>query len=128
MPEDTVPHPQALPNYQHAVILREKLEKYCLNPNHESRPYGSSAGKHKARVFKAALGFEQTHWELLKQRILEAIPYCEAVLGNEDEYGKRYNAPVPITGPKGRPEIVLTAWIVKQGTDYPFQCARCMGA
>jgi hypothetical protein len=129
MPEDQVPHPHALPNYQNAVILREKLEKYCLDPRHESRAYGKSSGKDKARVFKAALGFGQTDWELLKQRILEALPYYEAILGDEDEYGTRYNVRVQISGPNGNTEVVLTAWIVRPGTDYPFlTTAWCMGA
>ena len=59
-----------------------------------SQPYGKSSGKDKARVFKASLGFEQADWELLKQRILEALPYFEATLRNEDEYGKRYKCRV----------------------------------
>ncbi|MGI8653845.1 MAG: DUF6883 domain-containing protein [Pyrinomonadaceae bacterium] len=48
-------HPNALPNYQSAVIPREKLEKYALNPKHVSRLYGSSSGQDKAQVFKRAL-------------------------------------------------------------------------
>ena len=99
---------------------REKLERYCLDPQHVSRPYGKSSGKDKARVFKAALGFEQADWELLKERILEALPYFEATLRNEDEYGKRYNVELPITGPNGKTVTVLTAWIFRPGTDYPF--------
>lgn len=114
------PHQYALPNYQKAVIPREKLERYCLDPQHVSRPQGKSSGKDKARVFKAALGFEQANWELLKQRILEGLPYCEATLRNEDEYGKRYNVELPITGLNGNTVPVLTAWIVRPGTDFPF--------
>ena len=52
-------HPNALPNYQRAVILREKLEGYSLNPEHP-------VGKHKAIVFKSALGYEQANWQLLQ--------------------------------------------------------------
>ncbi len=127
MAQDLTPHQYALPNYQNAVIPREKLERYCLDPQHVSRPHGKSSGKDKARVFKAALGFEQADWELLKQRILEALPYCEATLRNEDEYGKRYNVELPITGPNGHTVTVLTAWIVRPGTDYPsFVTALCL--
>jgi hypothetical protein len=54
-------HPQALPNYQAAVVPRAKLEEYVLNPAHD-------LGRHKAIVFKSALGFEQRDWELLRQR------------------------------------------------------------
>lgn|SRR5437660_8039122 len=127
MPEDRTPHPHALPNHQSALITREKLENYCLNPQHVSRAYGKSSGKDKARVFKAALGFDQTNWELLRQRILEALPYHEAVFRNEDEHGKRYNSELPITGPNGNTEVVLTGWIIRPETDYPFlTTAWCM--
>jgi hypothetical protein len=128
MAEDRVPHPNALPNYQSAVILQEKLEKYCLDPQHVSRTYGKSSGKHKARVFKAMLGFEKADWELLKDRILESVPFFEAKIGAEDQYGQRYNVHVQITGPNGKTGVVLTAWIVRPGTDYPFlTSARCVG-
>jgi len=116
-----------LPNYSYAVIAREKLEKYCLDPGHVSRPFGKSAGKDKARVFKALLGFEQSHWELLKDRILQALPYHEAIVHEEDEYGKRYTVQVEITGPNGRTAVVLTGWIIRVGTDYPsLTTARCI--
>lgn len=38
-----------LPNAKEAVVEIGKLRDYCLNPN-------SVAGKHKSRVFAAALG------------------------------------------------------------------------
>src|SRR5436309_8497070 len=128
MNQDRTPNRHSLPNYQNAIILREKLERYCLDPRHVSRPYGKSSGKDKARVFKAALGFEQADWELLKQRILKGLPYYEAILRNEDEYGKRYNVELPITGPNGNTVTVLTAWIIKTGKEYQsFVTAHCIG-
>ncbi len=113
------PHPNALPNYQRAVIPSAKLEKYALNPKHVSRAWGKSSGKDKALVFQSALGFNQSNWELLQQRILEVLPYHEAVLGEEDEYGKRYTVSSPITGPNLNTANVLTGWIIKPETDYP---------
>jgi len=128
MPEDRNPNEHALPNYQNAVIPREKVERYCLDPKHESHVYGKSSGKDKARVFKAVLGFEQADWELLKHRILEALPYYEAILGDEDEHGKRYTVRVTITGSNGNTDVVLTAWIMRPGTDFPaLTTAWCMG-
>lgn len=112
-------HPKALPNYQNAVIPPGKLEQYALNPRHESRVYGKSSGKDKARVFKAALGFDETNSELLQQRILEELPYYEAIVGDEDEYGKRYNVTILVLGPSGNTANVLTAWIIRPGTDFP---------
>jgi len=128
MAENRTPHEKALPNYENAVIPRDKLERYCLDSAHEPKAFGKSSGKDKARVFKAALGFVKADWELLKNRILEDLPYEEATVGHEDEHGKRYNVNVPITGPNGHTVTVLTAWIIRPNTDYPFLVtALCLG-
>ena len=126
MAENRIPHERALPNYENAVVLRDKLERYCLDSAHVSKTFGSS-GKDKARVFKARLGFGKGDWELLKNRILEELPYEEATSRDEDEHGKRYTVAVTITGPNGNTSAVLTAWIVRSGTDFPsLISARCM--
>ena len=113
-------HPHALPNYQNAEIAPEKLEGYALNPNHEAaRPEGSS-GKDKARVFKAALGFDQSNWEVLKQRILDELPYCEAVFEAERKnWGQAYRVDMQILGVNGSTKNVRTAWIIRHGKDDP---------
>lgn len=120
MAEIRTPHERALPGHEKAVIPREKLERYCLDSAHEPKAFGKGSGKDKARVFKAALGFVKSDWELLKNRILEELPYREALIRQEDEYGKRYNVNVLITGPNGHTATVLTAWIIRPNTDYPF--------
>lgn len=74
-------HPKALPNYERAVILENKLLRYSLDPTHPR-------GMHKAIVFKSALGFEESNWRILKQTILEELPYNEAVATREDSWGK----------------------------------------
>jgi hypothetical protein len=105
-------HPNALPNYQNAVLPREKLEKYVLDPT-------NSVGKHKAVVFESALGFVQSNWDLLAKAMLDNLPYYEAVLGRQDGYGQRYNVTMPITGPNGKTADVLTAWIIDTGEVDP---------
>ncbi|HYJ86815.1 MAG TPA: hypothetical protein VEW46_12210 [Pyrinomonadaceae bacterium] len=120
MAEIRIPHERALPNYENAVVPREKLERYCRDPDHLSKAFGKSSGKDKARVFRAALGLVKEDWELLKSGILQELPYHEAVTGDEDEYGKRYNVNIPITGPNGHTVIVFTSWIIRPKTDYPF--------
>jgi ribosomal protein L16/L10AE len=54
-----------LPNSHKAVVKIEKLRDYSLNPNHP-------VGKHKARVFQAALGTTLTEAEWLREHALEA--------------------------------------------------------
>ena len=121
------PHPNALPNYERAVIPSDKLTKYALNPTHSTQVWGKSSGKDKARVFKSALGFDLTNWEVLREQILKELPYHEAVLGHEDEYGQRYNVTLPITGPNGNTADVLTAWIILKGTNIPtLTTTRCV--
>jgi hypothetical protein len=109
-------HANALPGWEQAQIKDEKLAEYALNPSHT---YGESRGADKARVFKSALGFDQSNWRLLKQAILDGLPSYEAVFTLEDEHGRRYRVTMRITGPNGRAAHVLTAWIIRPGTDRP---------
>ena len=112
-------HPNALPNYQKAVILREKLESYALNPTHEAARPGGSHGKNKAVVFKNALGFDQSNCELLEEQILTELQYHEATLQEESIWGKSYRVDLPILGANGRTAQVRTIWMIRYGTDYP---------
>jgi hypothetical protein len=105
-------HLHALPKYEKAVILRDKLEGYVLNPTHDE-------GRHKARVFKSALGFKQSDWEELKRRILEALPYHEAIPQGEGLWGRKYLVILPIAGLNGNTADVETVWIIRPKTDFP---------
>lgn len=105
-------HTKALPNYQRAVIPRLKIEGYVLDPAHP-------VGRNKAIVFKSALGFEQSDWEMLRNAIIVELPYHEAIEGKTDQYCTRYNVTMPITGPNGRTLDVTTAWKIEIAEDYP---------
>ena len=105
-------HPNALPNYEKAVIPRGKLEDYALNPT-------SADGKHKARLFKSILGFERSDWETLAKTILDELPYHEALPAGEGLWGKKYLVALTIVGPNGNIGIVETVWIIRLGADYP---------
>ena len=111
-------HPNALPNYQKAVIPRSKLEGYALDPAHTD-------GQHKARLFKSILGFEKADWQKLEKIILDELPYYEAVFSREDTWGKFYSVSLRIVGLNGNTTVVRTVWIIATGTDYPsFVTAR----
>lgn len=109
---DRTPHPNALPHYEAVEIPQGKLEGYSLNPEHPD-------GKHHAIVFKSALGFDQSNWEMLARIIIEQLPYYAAVLYRKDLYGQRYNVTMPITGPNGNTADVRTAWIIETGQVIP---------
>ena len=105
-------HPKVLPNYQKAIIPRGKLEGYALNPAHTD-------GQHKARLFKSILGFEKADWQKLEKIILDELPYYEAVLSREDQWGRFYSVSLRIVGLNGNTAIVQTIWKIETGKDYP---------
>lgn len=105
-------HPNALPNYQNAVIPSDKLERYTLDPTHPE-------GKHKAIVFKSALGFEQADWQSLERNILDELPYQDSGQSKVGPWGGKYEVVLPITGPNGNTVDVMTVWIIRPGADFP---------
>ena len=113
------PHPNALPNHQNAVILRAKLEGYALHPTHEAPDPSGHHGKDKARKFKGALGFDQSNWEVLAQRIMDELPYHEAISKPQSEWGVPYDVDLPILGVNDNTAMVRTAWLIRRGTDHP---------
>jgi filamentous hemagglutinin len=83
-----------LENARLAVIERTKLARYCLDPTHED-------GRHKARVFKAALGFDQANAGDLISAIRSGIMTNEAEYLGETAHGLLWRVDMLITGPGG---------------------------
>lgn len=79
---DIMPSMQ-LPNGHLARVPRAKLVDYCLSPDHPE-------GRHKARVFLAALGATRAHAELLEAALLAAAAHQEVLSVRESEYGSHY--------------------------------------
>jgi hypothetical protein len=100
-----------LPNAENAFVEIRKLTEYCLDPN-------NPRGRHKARVFKAALGITRENAEVLKTAILNDVPRRDAVIGEQDFYGQRYTVDCKIETEIGE-EIVRTGWITKRSEDFP---------
>ncbi len=93
------------------MIDERKVRDYLLNPLH-------ARGRHKARMFSAALGYRQfDHARLIKQ-ITEGILRHEAVPIDRGPYGARFRVEIPITGPAGS-AIVRTLWIIRTDEDVP---------
>ena len=72
-----------IPHAQTAEVDLRKLRDYCLDLDHEE-------GKHKARLFAAALGITADQAENLRAALLEMILTNDAKLGLRDEFGQRY--------------------------------------
>jgi filamentous hemagglutinin len=102
----------ALPRADRAVVPREKLEGYLLNPRHE-------VGRHKARVFVAALGIHQADWAYLRTQIEAGIVDAPVGSVRDTQWGRLYEVLVPIEGLNGQTRRVMTVWLVTLESDEP---------
>ena len=100
-----------LPNPHKAVVEIGKLRDYSLNVDHP-------VGKHKARVFKAALGLTVQQADWLRKRALELAATVEAVPVSPSVFGDTYVIDARISY-NGRTALVRFSWIVEFGTDFP---------
>jgi hypothetical protein len=100
-----------LRNARHAVIRPEKLTRYCLDP-------ASPRGRDKARVFKAALGFDLSNYLTLIEAIHRGILVFEARFIGRTTHGELWQVDMPVTGPSGTANI-RTGWIYEDGSDVP---------
>ncbi|HTD54238.1 MAG TPA: hypothetical protein VK670_02570 [Silvibacterium sp.] len=100
-----------LPNASAAFIDLRKLRDYSLSGTHPE-------GKHKARVFFAALGIGAEDAEWLRIELLAAAAREECTIGQLSAYGQRYS--VEFTLRKNEREArVCSAWIVRTGEGFP---------
>lgn len=100
-----------LPGGENAFVDIRKLRDYCLDGKHP-------LGKHKARVFAAALGITAEHADKLKKALLAAARSEEARPQEKDQYGTRYVVEFEMEGPLRR-ATVCSIWIVLAGEDRP---------
>jgi hypothetical protein len=100
-----------LPNGDRAEVDLRKLTAYCLSPSHPR-------GRHKARVFREALGIVQADANELRSRILSAARDETAVLLDADEWGERWRVDITISR-QGQRAVVRTVWIVRKGSSIP---------
>ena len=100
-----------LPHAEQAIVLIAKLRDYSLDATHEE-------GKHKARVFAAALGIGPDDAPWLREKLLEAALRHECARGRSTPFGQRYVLDFSLT--KGRQEArVRSVWNVRPGETEP---------
>ncbi len=97
-------------NPEKAIVDIRKLRDYCLNTEHR-------IGKHKARLFMAALGLTVEDAEALRAVLLEIVKTHEAELGDKDEHGQRYQIEFEMTW-QGKQAKLLSAWNVRPNEDF----------
>jgi hypothetical protein len=94
-----------------AIVDIAKLRDYALDVHHPR-------GRHKARVFLAALGLEQSDAEFLRAALLKAAREGDAAAGEADAYGDRYTIDFLMTH-ADRAARVRSAWIILHGESVP---------
>ncbi len=95
---------------QHITIDKSKLTQYALNPK-------SDKGQHKARVFKAILGYTQTNYQSLLEQIQAQVLTTQAKIKRSDKFGYHFQVDLKIVGPNGKRAIVRTGWLVETNSD-----------
>jgi hypothetical protein len=100
-----------LPDGGRADVPLSRLTGYLLNPEHDE-------GKHKARVFAAALGLHAPGADEFRTWLLGVAREGEAELGRSDKHGQRFVIRAKFLY-KGREAMVRTAWIIRSGRDFP---------
>jgi hypothetical protein len=94
-----------------AIIEPDKVARYCLDLAHED-------GRHKARVFKTALGFDKSNAGDLIRAIRTGIMVHDAEYVGETMHGLLWRVDLPVVGPAGS-ATVRTGWIYEKDKDVP---------
>ena len=109
-----------LPNAHLAVVEREKVVGYLLNPAHS---FGSS----KARFF-TGFGFRSEAWEELAETLLEHGRSHTVHKVKQTAFGPRYEIDGGLATPDGRRPLIRTVWQMDDGqvaprliTAYPLE-------
>jgi uncharacterized protein DUF6883 len=100
-----------LPNGEHAIVDIRKLRDYCLNPD-------NARGRHKARVFAAALGITAAEAPQLRAKLLEIARTGDAQRGELDLYGQRYTIDFEMETTVGKATI-RSGWIILHDKPTP---------
>ena len=101
-----------IPNAELAIVDIRKLRDYCLDPTHDE-------SKHKARLFKMALGMTAIDAEDLRDILLQAVKTHDvARLGRRDDFGQRYVLDFMIEW-HGKRALVRSGWIIEHDRDIP---------
>jgi hypothetical protein len=101
-----------LPNSDQVILDIRKIEDYCLNPSHPR-------GRHKARVFREALGLDRADAYWLRDALLEAARTGEASEVAVDTWGAHWRLDA-IVRRHGRDVVVRSIWIVRPGDNRPM--------
>jgi hypothetical protein len=100
-----------VPNAEQAIVEIAKLRDYSLDSTHKE-------GKHKARVFAAALEITEGDADWLRSVLLEAVRRYDCELGRKTSFGQRYIVDFPIVRDEKRARV-RSVWNVRPGEIVP---------
>lgn len=100
-----------LPNCNKVVVELRKLREYCLSDSHP-------VGKHKAKIFQAALNLDSNDAEELRIAVLKVAIECDAIPGEDDRYGKRYTIDF-IFSKFEKKATIRSCWIFLNNENFP---------
>ncbi len=100
-----------LPNAHLALIEREKITEYLLNPAHPD-----NGGK---AAFFQAQGFRCDEWQTLAESLRKHAATGEVTAAMESSHGHKYILDARIGTPSGKMPRVRTVWIVDRGLEAP---------
>ena len=75
-------------------------------------------GKHKARLFAAALGLSADDAPTLRNALLEIVKSQDAQLGLRDDFGQRYTVDF-LFELRARQAMIRSGWIIEYDSDRP---------
>jgi len=105
-----------MPGAVSATLDIRKLADYCLNPTHPR-------ARHKARVFRDALGIEQSDATWLRGVLLAGVADADAVETGHGAYGVTWRADILVPAPRGRASgqhaVVRTLGLSPAGSGPP---------
>lgn len=100
-----------LPNAGRAFVNIAKLRDYSLDVAHEE-------GKHKARVFAAALDLTRNDANWLRDELLAVARTQDCQPGRKTDHGQRYILDFTLAC-RGKSAQVRSVWNVRPAEDFP---------
>ena len=94
---------------ERTIVDLRKLKDYCLDPTHPR-------GRHKARVFREALGISKSEAAWLQGILIAAAQDEDAKELAADAFGTRWRIDTAVARP-GRKAGVRSVWMARTGED-----------
>lgn len=100
-----------LPNGDRAYVDIAKLRDYSLDPAHKE-------GRHKARVFAAALGLTRNDVDWLRDQLLVAARRSDCQPGRRTDHGQRYLLDFTLAR-QGKSARLRSVWNARPNENFP---------